>query len=131
MKRPLTLSQPEEIWRLLGSLICKFLALTADLSLHPQRRIEEKICVPVGYCRHSTFSKESPPTLLIDFQDCLHHSEWTSPLQSPVLLPKFLSKPTSSEEEGRPVVSAILRVGRSGEGPREGRDFQPWGLHPQ
>ena len=134
MKGWLTLTQPEEIRRLLGlpcSLISGFSALTADSSLRPQRRSGEQICVPVGCCRHSTFSRESPPTLLIDFQDCLLHSEWTSPLQSPVLLPKLLSQPTSSEEEGRPVVSALLRVGRPGEGPREGRDFRPWGLHPQ
>ena len=91
MKRPLTLTQPEEIRRLLGSLICKFSALTADLSLHPQRRIEEQICVPVGCCRHSTFSRESPPTLLIDFRDCLHHWVEKSPSKpcsaSPVPLP--------------------------------------------
>jgi len=58
-------------------------------------------------------------------------TEWKSPLQNPVLLPQFLSQPTSSEEEARPVVFAVFRVGRPGEGPREGRDFQPWDLHPQ
>lgn len=103
MKGWLTLTQPEEIRRLLGlpcSLISGFSALTADSSLRPQRRSEEQVCVSVGCCRHSAFSRESPPTLLIDFQDCLHHSERTSPLQSPVLLPKLLSSPLPLRRKG-------------------------------